>query len=174
MSSRSGQYRNCSRSTNSNDFWDYAYLWRLKQNRPSNDIPPGKLGMGSAHRDWGQWGLMDTISVAPFDPFSAGKNVYLGSLDVEIGFATKKMSDEQYDQDDLSKLFIRVNITPYLRATSYGLIILYHFSGFPKSNLRPRSEVDPRCPEYPYGRYRQVRPASRVGGERRQYREPNA
>lgn len=47
------------------------------------------------------------IKVAPFDPFKAGSAVYLGGMDVEIGFATKKMTEEAYDQDDLMKAFVK-------------------------------------------------------------------
>ncbi|KAK6331507.1 transport between ER and Golgi ATPase protein [Orbilia blumenaviensis] len=75
--------------------------------RPAPSIPRGLIGLGNAQREWGQWGLQDRISVRRYDPFSAGKQAYLGSLDVEIGFATKKVSEEQYDQDDLTKLVIR-------------------------------------------------------------------
>ncbi|EGX45839.1 hypothetical protein AOL_s00117g44 [Orbilia oligospora ATCC 24927] len=75
--------------------------------RPAPSIPRGLIGLGNAQREWGQWGLQDRISVRRYDPFSSGKQAYLGSMDVEIGFATKKVSEEQYDQDDLSKLVIR-------------------------------------------------------------------
>ncbi|KAF3935115.1 hypothetical protein ABW19_dt0209807 [Dactylella cylindrospora] len=75
--------------------------------RPSPQIPRGNIGLGNAQREWGQWGLQDRITVRRYDPFTSGKQAYLGSLDVEIGFATKKTTEELYDQDDLSKLFIR-------------------------------------------------------------------
>ena len=80
----------------------------MKVPRPAPEIPPGRLGLGTPQRDWGQWSLTDSVNVVKYDPFLNGKQVYLGSLDVEIGFQTKKMSEEQYDQDDLSKIFIRV------------------------------------------------------------------
>ncbi|KAK6515727.1 transport between ER and Golgi ATPase protein [Arthrobotrys megalospora] len=75
--------------------------------RPAPSIPRGLIGLGNAQREWGQWGLQDRITVRRYDPFSAGKQAYLGSMDVEIGFATKKVSEDLYDQDDLSKLVIR-------------------------------------------------------------------
>lgn len=46
--------------------------------------------------------------MAPYDPFSQQGAAYLGSLDLELGFASRKISDEQYDQDDLTKQFLRV------------------------------------------------------------------
>ncbi|KAG0635166.1 P-loop containing nucleoside triphosphate hydrolase protein [Tuber brumale] len=75
--------------------------------QPISTIEPGYAGFSSAHRDWAQWSLTDRINIAPFDPFAQGRAPYLGSLDLEIGFAAKKISDESYDQDDLTRLFIR-------------------------------------------------------------------
>ncbi|KAK6503678.1 transport between ER and Golgi ATPase protein [Arthrobotrys musiformis] len=75
--------------------------------RPAPSIPRGLIGLGNAQREWGQWGLQDRITVRRYDPFSSGRQAYLGSMDVEIGFATKKVTEELYDQDDLSKLVIR-------------------------------------------------------------------
>jgi vesicle-fusing ATPase len=80
--------------------------------RPVDDIKPGYAGFSSAHRDWAQWSLTDPVSIATYDPFAYGGTAYLGSLDVEIGFASKKMSDESYDQDDLTKRFIKVYQPP--------------------------------------------------------------
>ncbi|EPS35459.1 hypothetical protein H072_11139 [Dactylellina haptotyla CBS 200.50] len=75
--------------------------------RPAPQVPRGMIGLGNAQREWGQWGLQDRISVRRYDPFTSGKQAYLGGMDVEIGFATKKTTEELYDQDDLSKLLIR-------------------------------------------------------------------
>ncbi|KAK6527812.1 transport between ER and Golgi ATPase protein [Orbilia ellipsospora] len=75
--------------------------------RPSPQIPRNTIGLGNAQREWGQWGLQDRVSIRRYDPFTSGKQAYLGSLDVEIGFATKKTTEELYDQDELSKLVIR-------------------------------------------------------------------
>jgi len=92
--------------------WDKTSAKWLKH-RPAPQIPPGTLGLGNPQRDWGQWSLTDTLNVARYDPFSSGRHVYLGSLDVELAFATKKISEEQYDQEDLSKIFIRVRNCPH-------------------------------------------------------------
>ncbi|KAF8428130.1 P-loop containing nucleoside triphosphate hydrolase protein [Tirmania nivea] len=75
--------------------------------RPVEGFPQGYAGFSSAHRDWARWSLTDTVTMAPYDPFSAGKQAYLGSLDLEVGFASKKITEEAYDQDDLAKVFIR-------------------------------------------------------------------
>ncbi|KAI5810245.1 P-loop containing nucleoside triphosphate hydrolase protein [Peziza echinospora] len=75
--------------------------------RPVEGFPQGYVGYSSAHRDWARWSLTDTVTIAPYDPFVAGKQAYLGSLDVEVGFASKKITEEAYDQEDLSKAFTR-------------------------------------------------------------------
>jgi vesicle-fusing ATPase len=85
---------------------DDQYVLSVK---PTDDINPGYAGFSSAHREWAQWSLIDQVSIATYDPFAHGGAAYLGSLDVEIGFASKKISDESYDQDDLTKLFVRVS-----------------------------------------------------------------
>ena len=72
-----------------------------------DDIKPGYAGFSSAQRDWAQWSLTDQVAIAAYNPFDS-EVAYLGSLDVEIGFASKKMSDRIYDQDDLTKHFIKV------------------------------------------------------------------
>jgi vesicle-fusing ATPase len=51
--------------------------------------------------------MLDEIMGETFDPFSSRSPPYIGSMDVEIGFAsTKKISDIQYDQDKLTEIFI--------------------------------------------------------------------
>jgi vesicle-fusing ATPase len=52
--------------------------------------------------------MLDEIMGEIFDPFRTGSPPYAGSMDVEIGFAsTKKISDVQYDQDQLAATFIK-------------------------------------------------------------------
>lgn len=86
--------------------------------RPVEGFQQGYAGFSSAHRDWARWSLTDTVMIAPYDPFSAGKQAYLGSLDLEAGFASKKITEEAYDQDDLAKVFIKVR---------HAHIIYYHY-----------------------------------------------
>ena len=86
--------------------------------RPVEGFPQGYAGFSSAHRDWARWSLTDTVTMAPYDPFSAGKQAYLGSLDLEVGFASKKITEEAYDQDDLAKVFIRVRFVPSTTTSS--------------------------------------------------------
>jgi len=53
--------------------------------------------------------LTDQVQVEHYDPFSQGNQAYLGSMDIEIGFASKsKVTDQPYDQDDLAKAVTQV------------------------------------------------------------------
>lgn len=52
---------------------------------------------------------MDTVHVQIYNPFSEGGHRYLGSMDLEVGFAGRKITEAPYDQDDLANHFIRVS-----------------------------------------------------------------
>ena len=54
--------------------------------------------------------LTDTLTVDEYNIFSQGNQAYLGSMDIEIGFASKsKQPQTPYDQDDLAKEVVRVS-----------------------------------------------------------------
>lgn len=57
-------------------------------------------------RTWMQVALTDIVDAQSYDPFSQGSSSYLGTMDVEVGFAGKKSTDKPYDQDELAKAFI--------------------------------------------------------------------
>ena len=49
--------------------------------------------------------LTDLVNVEIYDPFTSGGQAYLGSMDVEIGFAGQRRQEQQpYDQDELAKI----------------------------------------------------------------------
>jgi vesicle-fusing ATPase len=51
--------------------------------------------------------MRDMFTGEIYDPFAAGGKAYLGSVDLEIGFASpNKKTDVPYDEDELSKMFI--------------------------------------------------------------------
>lgn len=60
--------------------------------------------------------MQDQFTGEAYDPFSRGKNAYLGTLDLEVAFARSKVTDVPYDQDkladDLSKLFANQMFSP--------------------------------------------------------------
>lgn len=76
--------------------------------RPTPGFPNNCISMSDPQRTWCGIGMLDEIMGEVFDPFSTGNPPYVGSMDVEIGFAsTKKISDAQYDQDQLAAIFVR-------------------------------------------------------------------
>lgn len=65
--------------------------------------------MSDAQRTWAQVALSDVVTVRMYDPFSQGGQAYLGSMDMEIGFASKtKRPDKPYDQDELAQAVVKV------------------------------------------------------------------
>ncbi|KAJ5793591.1 hypothetical protein N7457_000190 [Penicillium paradoxum] len=76
--------------------------------RPLEGFPPGYMSMSDPQRTWANIGLRDAIKVQLYDPFSQGGQAYLGSVDVEVSFAsTKKRTEAPYDQDELAQAVIR-------------------------------------------------------------------
>src|ERR1700761_8975954 len=74
--------------------------------RPLPQFPRGQISLSDAQRTWMQVALTDLVEVQAYDPFSAGPQSYLGGMDVEVGFAGKKSTDEPYDQDELARSFV--------------------------------------------------------------------
>lgn len=73
------------------------------------DFPPGQMGMSEPQRTWMAIALTDVLHVEIYDVFSQGSQAYLGSMDIEVGFASKnKQPQTPYDQDDLAKEVTKV------------------------------------------------------------------
>ena len=71
-------------------------------------FPPGCISLSDPQRTWCNVGMMDKIVAETYDPFSMGGHAYLGSLDMDVGFASlKKTTDVPFDQDVLADVFIR-------------------------------------------------------------------
>ncbi|KAI1352778.1 P-loop containing nucleoside triphosphate hydrolase protein [Xylaria sp. FL0043] len=69
--------------------------------------PQGCISLSDPQRTWCGISMRDTFTGELFDPFASGGKAYLGSLDLEVGFASlKKRVDTPYDEDELSKMFI--------------------------------------------------------------------
>ncbi|KAL1311557.1 hypothetical protein AAFC00_001676 [Neodothiora populina] len=68
--------------------------------------PAGQISLSDPMRTWMQVALTDVVDAHVYDPFSQGASTYLGSMDVEVGFAGKKSTDKPYDQDELAGAFI--------------------------------------------------------------------
>jgi vesicle-fusing ATPase len=73
--------------------------------RPLRDFPPGHISLSEAQRTWMQVAFTDVVEVQVHDPFRQGAQSYLGSMDVEVGFAGRKSTEAPYDQDELAKTF---------------------------------------------------------------------
>ena len=72
--------------------------------RPVDQFQPGTIGLSEPQRTWMGIALTDQLQVELYDAFSQGSQAYLGSMDLEVGFASKtKQTQTPYDQDDLAK-----------------------------------------------------------------------
>lgn len=70
-------------------------------------FPPGCISLSDPQRQWCGISIRDNFTGEVFDPFKSGGKAYLGSLDVEVGFASvNKKTDVPYDEDELAKAFI--------------------------------------------------------------------
>ncbi|KAF2772678.1 AAA-domain-containing protein [Teratosphaeria nubilosa] len=74
--------------------------------QPLPSFPSGHISLNDAQRTWMQVALTDVVEVEQYDPFSRGAQCYLGSVDVEVGFAGRKTTDQPYDQDELGQAFV--------------------------------------------------------------------
>lgn len=76
--------------------------------RTLDGLPQGQIGLSEFQRSWAQISLQDTVYVKKYDPFEEGGPRYLGSLDAEVSFASRKETETPYDQDELQQHFTRV------------------------------------------------------------------
>ncbi|KJR81287.1 vesicle-fusing ATPase [Sporothrix schenckii 1099-18] len=78
--------------------------------RPTPGFPDGCISLSDPQRTWLRVGMMDELVAEIYNPFSSstGGQSYLGSMDVEVGFAsTKKVTDITYDQDALAQQMVQ-------------------------------------------------------------------
>ncbi|KAL2129982.1 hypothetical protein VTI74DRAFT_7051 [Chaetomium olivicolor] len=76
--------------------------------RPTPGFPDGCISLSDPQRTWCGIGMMDEVVGELYDPFSQGGPAHIGSIDVEIGFASaRKIVDAPYDQDELADLFVK-------------------------------------------------------------------
>ncbi|PWY80297.1 vesicular-fusion protein sec18 [Aspergillus sclerotioniger CBS 115572] len=75
--------------------------------RPLDGFPPGHISMSDPQRTWAGVAFTDTVKVQIYDPFSQGGEAYVGSTDIEVGFAGKKRVETPYDQDELGSAVIK-------------------------------------------------------------------
>ncbi|KAF9893066.1 transport between ER and Golgi ATPase protein [Aspergillus nanangensis] len=75
--------------------------------RPRDGFPPGHISMSDPQRTWAGVAFTDAVKAQIYDPFSQGGQAYLGSADIEVGFAGRKRVETPYDQDELAQVVIR-------------------------------------------------------------------
>ncbi|KAH8598280.1 vesicular-fusion protein-like protein sec18 [Bisporella sp. PMI_857] len=95
--------------TSQSDFYILLNGQYVVTARPLNGFPRGKISLNDRQRSWLAVAMTDVLMAEVCDPLSAGPNVYLGSVDIEVGFASSKpnkMPQEPYDQDVLAAAFI--------------------------------------------------------------------
>ncbi|OAQ73240.1 vesicular-fusion protein SEC18 [Pochonia chlamydosporia 170] len=74
--------------------------------RPVPGFPPGGISLSDPQRSWCNITIRDTFVGEVFDPFAQGGRAYLGSIDLEIGFASAtKRTPVPYDEDELAAQF---------------------------------------------------------------------
>ncbi|PHH63297.1 hypothetical protein CDD81_6154 [Ophiocordyceps australis] len=77
--------------------------------RPVPGFPPGCISLSDPQRTWCGITLRDQLTGSIYDPFSSGHKAYLGTIDLEIGFASpNKKTDASFDESELSKIFLDI------------------------------------------------------------------
>ena len=125
--------------------------------RPLDNFPPGTIGLSEPQRSWMGVALTDQIQAEVFDPFADGNQAYIGSADIEIGFAsTRKIVDTPYDQDELAKEVTRVSYSQSLTNSDTDI----SSTAIQQPDVCPRSKVSDGSQKYPSQPDRQNRPTS--------------
>lgn len=74
---------------------------------PIPGFPRGCISLSDPQRTWCGVAMRDVFTGEVYDPFASGGKAYLGSLDLEIGFASPtKKTEVPYDEDELNKIFL--------------------------------------------------------------------
>jgi vesicle-fusing ATPase len=91
--------------------------------RPLDSFPQGCISLSDPQRTWAGVALTDSVKAQIFDPFVQGGQAYLGSTDIEVGFAGKKRTDTPYNQDDLAAAVTKVSFVFLFIRLCIGLVI---------------------------------------------------
>ena len=74
--------------------------------KPIADFPPGHVGLSEPQRKWTGITRSEQFTAELYDPLAQGDKAYLGSVDLQIEFASPKQKNNYpYDEDELSKTF---------------------------------------------------------------------
>ncbi|KAL1882088.1 hypothetical protein VTK73DRAFT_2497 [Phialemonium thermophilum] len=76
--------------------------------RPTPGFPAGTISLSDPQRTWCGVGMMDRLVGEIYNPFSSGSSAYIGSMDLEVAFASaRKTTDTPYDPEQLEELFLK-------------------------------------------------------------------
>ncbi|KAF8307621.1 AAA-domain-containing protein [Clavulina sp. PMI_390] len=95
---------------------------------PTGAVAPGTLGFTSYQRQWiGLSAAGDSVDVEPIDRSLMGNDVYLESIDIEVGFQKARVqATETYKSDEMVKAFMGVFNGIVL---ANGQILVFDFHG---------------------------------------------
>ncbi|KAI9797716.1 MAG: hypothetical protein M1825_005708 [Sarcosagium campestre] len=99
--------------------------------RPFDGFPPGLISLSDPQRTWASVSLTDTVEAQVYDPFLQGGQSFLGGMDVEVGFAGRKTTETPYDQDELTKTFVRTTQTYQNQIFAPGQRVLMDYKSIP-------------------------------------------
>ncbi|KAI6883659.1 AAA-domain-containing protein [Hortaea werneckii] len=123
--------------------------------RPLPSFPRGHISLNDPQRTWMGVALTDVVEAQAYDPFSQGPQSYMGTMDVEVGFAGKKSTEVPYDQDELGKAFVN---TFRNQIFAPGQQLLMDFRSIPlKMSIKTVELVDMQSLSAPSGAAQQRR-----------------
>ncbi|KAL2913937.1 transport between ER and Golgi ATPase protein [Polyrhizophydium stewartii] len=83
----------------------FAFSCRVDQK-----AQPGEILTGMFHRTFARLSVEQDVRVRPYDPLRESPNPYLGSVEIQVGFARRGVTQlsEYYDVGEMSTLFTRL------------------------------------------------------------------
>jgi vesicle-fusing ATPase len=109
--------------------------------RPANRFPAGCISLSEVQRTWLNAGIMDTITTEIYDPFSESSDFLLGTVELEVSFASvKKTIDVPIDQDELERFFLGTFDGQFL---TVGQKIIMDFKSVPLTFLVKACSIVP-------------------------------
>ncbi|KAI8800836.1 P-loop containing nucleoside triphosphate hydrolase protein [Cladochytrium replicatum] len=75
--------------------------------KPS-ELNSGELGLTQVQRKWADLSLGQEVNARTFNPFSLGSNVYISTMEIQVGFFSKTEDYKEFiDVEEISSIFIR-------------------------------------------------------------------
>ncbi|PLN83586.1 putative vesicular fusion ATPase [Aspergillus taichungensis] len=90
--------------------------------RTLDTFPRGFISFSEPQRTWAKIAVTDAVKVQIYNPFHQDKKAYLGSTDIEVGFAGRSRTDEPYDQNDLANS-VRTKFTNQILAPGQKILM---------------------------------------------------